>query len=82
MKYTEIFLNQKNAKIMKRSHALMLLKVMKVLVIILNSFNLELQLKNTKSAIENKLIDLLSELKGFVFDEAIVLKFEKNRKWW
>ena len=34
---------------------------------ILNSFNPELQLKDTKSAIRNKLIDLLFELKSFKF---------------
>ena len=34
---------------------------------ILNSFNPELQIKDTKSAIRNKLIDLLFELKSFKF---------------
>ena len=34
---------------------------------ILNSFNSELQLKDTKSVITIKLIDLLTQLKGFKF---------------
>ena len=42
----------------------MLLKVMQVL---LNSVNFELQLKDTKFTTTNKLIDLLPELKGFKF---------------
>ena len=33
----------------------------------MNSFNPELQLKDTESAVENKLIDLLSKLRGFIF---------------
>ena len=37
---------------------------------ILNSFNPELQLKDTKSAIRKKLIDLLFELKSFKFVTA------------
>ena len=51
---------------------------------IYNSLNLELQLKDTKSAIRNKLIDLLTdflltELKGFKFMRTLVLEF-KNQK--
>ena len=44
---------------------------------ILNSFIPELQLKNTESAIKNKLIDLLSELRGFKFVKTLVLVFKK-----
>ena len=33
----------------------------------LSSFNPKLKLQDTESKIENKLIDLLSELKGFKF---------------
>ena len=44
---------------------------------ILNSFNPELQLKNTESAIKNKLIDLLTELKGFKFVTTLLLEFKK-----
>ena len=48
---------------------------------IYNSLNLELQLKDTKSAIRNKLIDLLTdflltELKGFKFVRTLVLEFK------
>ena len=39
---------------------------------ILNCFNPELRLKDTKSAIKKKLTDLLNELKGFKFMTAIV----------
>ena len=41
---------------------------------ILNSFNPELQFKGTKSAIKNKLIDLLTELKGLQFVTALEFK--------
>ena len=42
---------------------------------ILNSFNPELRLKDTESAIKSKLIDVLSQLKGFKFAAILVLKF-------
>ena len=46
----------------------MLLKVLQVfLQCILNAFNSERQLKNNESAINSKLIDLLTQLKGFNF---------------
>lgn len=44
---------------------------------ILNSINLDLQLKDTAYAIRNKLIALLKELKGFKFMTALVLQFKK-----
>ena len=44
---------------------------------ILNSFNPELQLKDTESAIENKLKKILSELRGFKFVTTLVLVFKK-----
>ena len=40
---------------------------------ILKSFNLKLHLKDTESAIKIKLIDLLSELRGFKFVTTLVL---------
>ena len=43
----------------------------------LNSFNPELQLKDTESAVKNKLIELLNWLKGFTFVTTSVLVFEK-----
>ena len=42
-------------------------------------FNPELQLKVTESAIKNKLIDLLSEFKGFKCVLRIVLEFKKRQ---
>ena len=44
---------------------------------ILNSFNPELQLKDTESAIKSNLIELLTQLKDFKFVTAIVLVFKK-----
>ena len=43
----------------------------------MNSFNLELQLKDTEFATRNKLIYLLTELKGFKFATTLVLDFNK-----
>ena len=43
----------------------------------MNSFNPELQLKNTESSTRNKLIDLMSELKGFKFLTTLVVEFKK-----
>ena len=40
-------------------------------------FNPELQLKDTESAIKSKLIDLLTQLKGFKFVKTLVLAFKK-----
>ena len=42
----------------------------------MNSFNPELQLQNTESAIKNKLKDLLYEVRGFKF-VALVSEFRK-----
>ena len=44
---------------------------------ILNSFNPEIQLKDTESAIKNKLINLLPELRGFKFVTKLILEFKK-----
>ena len=44
---------------------------------ILNSFNPELQLKDTESAIKCKLIELLIQLRVFKFVTALVLVFKK-----
>ena len=44
---------------------------------ILNYFNLELQLRDTESAIRNKLKDLVKEFKGFKFVKTLVLEFKK-----
>ena len=44
---------------------------------ILNSLNPELPLKDSEYAMRNKLIDLLTESKGFKFMTSLVLKFKK-----
>ena len=44
----------------------------------MNSFHPELQLKNTESEIRNKLIDLLTKLKGFKFETTLVLAMMKQ----
>ena len=65
-----------NAKITNRSHAYKG-DMSTYNVEILNSFNHELQLKDTESAIKNILIDSLSELRGFTFVTTLVLEFMK-----
>ena len=55
-------MNEKNVKITKQSHASRGY-ASTYNVETLNSFNLELQLKDTESIIKNKLINLLSELR-------------------
>ena len=69
-------MDEKNANITKRSHAYKSY-ANTYSAKILNSFNSELQLKNTKSVIKSKLIDLLSELRWFKFLTSLVLEFEK-----
>ena len=54
------FERKKNVKITKRPHAFKVYASSYYNVDILNSFNPELQLKNTESATKNKLIELLS----------------------
>ena len=43
----------------------------------MNSFNSELQLKDTESTVKKKLMDLFSELKDIKFVTTLVLKFKK-----
>ena len=57
----------------------MLLKAVQVLII-LNTFNPEVQLKDTESAIKNKLKKSLNELRGFQFVTTLVFALKKNRK--
>ena len=66
----------KNAKITKWSHTYEGC-ASTYNVEILNSLNPELQLKDIESAIKNKLIDLLSELRGFKFVTTLVLESKK-----
>ena len=67
---------RKNAKLTKGFHAFKGY-VSSYNVEILNYFNPDLQLKDTESAIKNKLTDLLTGLKGFKFMTTIVLEFKK-----
>ena len=69
-------MKKKNVKIIKQAHALKGYASSDN-VEILNSFNPELQLKDTESAIKNKLIELLSESRGFRFMTTLVLVFKK-----
>ena len=41
-------------------------------------YNPEPQIKDTESEIKNKLIDLLTEIKGFKFVTTLVLEFKKK----
>ena len=63
MQKSKKILNEKNVKITKRENAFKGLASTNS-VEILNSFNLELQLKDTESAVTSKLIQLLTQLKG------------------
>ena len=76
IKKSENFLNEKNVKIAKREHASKGY-ASAYNVDILNSFNPELQLKDTEYVIEIKLIELLTRLKGFEFVTILVLVFKK-----
>ena len=71
----ENFLNEQNIKIIKQEHVFKSY-ASTYNVDILNSFHPELQLKDTEFAIKSKLIDLLSELKGFKYVTKLVLVFK------
>ena len=43
----------------------------------MNSFNPELQLKDTESSLKSKRIELLTQLRGFKFVKTLVLLFKK-----
>ena len=75
-KKSENFLNEENVKITKQEHALKGF-ASTYNVEILNSFNPELQLKDTESTINSKLIGLLTQLKGFKFVTTLVFVFKK-----
>ena len=64
-------MNKKDVKITKQSHAFKSY-ASSYNVEILNFVNPELQLDDTKSAIINKLLELLSELKDFKFVTRLV----------
>ena len=75
-KNSENFLNEKNAKITKWSHAYRGYPST-YNVAISNSFSPKQQLKYTESATKNKLISSLSRLKGFKFITTLVLELKK-----
>ena len=76
LKQGENFLNETNVKITKREYAFKGFGSTSN-VEILNSFNCELQLKETESAIKCKLLEFLTQLKGFKFVATLVLLFQK-----
>ena len=69
-------LNENNVKITKRAYAFKGY-ASTYNVVMLNSFNPKLQLKYTESAIKCKLIELLTQLKGFKFVATLFLVFKK-----
>ena len=73
---SENYLNEKNVKITKREHAFKAYPST-YNVEILNSFNPEIQLKDTESTLKSKPIELLTQLKGFKFVITLVLVFKK-----
>ena len=75
-KKSENFLNEKNIKTTKREHAFKGY-ASTYNVEILNSFNPELQLKDTEPAFKSNLIELLSQLRSFKFVTTLVLVFKK-----
>ena len=70
-------MNKKHIKITKREHTFKGY-ASTYTVEILNSFNPELQPKNTESAIKSKLIELSNQLGGFKFVATLVLVFKKT----
>ena len=76
IKKYENFLDEKNVKITKQTQAFRGY-VSSFNVEILNSFNPELQVKGSESAIKTKLIELLTQLKVFKFVTTLVLVFKK-----
>ena len=69
-------MNENNVKIRKQAHAFKGFGS-SYNVEILNSFNPELQLKDTESSIKSKLIEVLTKLKGSKLVTALVLEFKK-----
>ena len=63
----------------KKKNDFMLIKLMQAHIMLKFwiLFNSELKLKNTESAIKNKLNDLLSELQGSKFVTTLVIEIEK-----
>ena len=76
-KKLENFLNKKKVKITKQAHAFKGYAKSYNLKI-LNALNPELQLKYIESVIKSKLMELLTQLKGFKFVTTLVLVFKKT----
>ena len=76
-KKVKIFLNERNVKTAKQEHAF-IGYVRTHNVAISSYFNPELQLKDTESVIESKVIELLTQLKGFKFVTTLVLVFNNS----
>ena len=70
------YFKRKNVKITKQEHAFKGFQST-FNVEILNSFNSELQLKDSEYTIKSKLVELLTQLKGFKFATTLVLVFKK-----
>ena len=75
-KKSETFSNKKSVKITKPAHAFKGY-ASTYNVEILNSFNVELQFKDTEAVIKSKLIEILTQLKGFKFVTTLVLVLKK-----
>ena len=71
-------MNEKNTKITKSAHAFKGYAC-SYNVEVLNSFNSELQLKDTEYAIKNKLKIQLPEIKGFKFMTILVLMLKRRK---
>ena len=69
-------MDEKNVKKAKRGHAFKGY-ASTYNVEILNFLNPELQLEDTESAIKSKLIELLTQLKGFKFETTLLLVLKK-----
>ena len=76
---SENFLNEKNVKRTKQTHAFKGY-ASSYIIEILNSFNSELEREDTESAIKSKLIELLTQSKSFKFVTTVVLVFKKSVK--
>ena len=78
MKQQKVKKKKKNsAKITNQSHSKGHASTYSVKI--LNSFNPDIQLKDTEYAIRNKLIDLVTELKDFKFMTILALEFKKEK---
>ena len=73
----KFFLSKKYIKITKRREHAFKAFASTYNVEILNSFNPELQLKDTEPAIKSKLIELLTQLKSFKLVKTLFIVFRK-----